>query len=100
MAEFTKGPWKVEHDGPSLPIITAIVDGRWDFVATVEHAGGADEANARLIAAAPDLLEALQEYMSAFGQALEANDITFNLQQQDADAMARAALAKARGEQP
>ena len=60
--------------------------------------GGPFLDNARLIAAAPELLEALLEYMSQFGQALEANDIPFGPAQQSADAKARAAIAKAEGE--
>lgn len=56
-----------------------------------------DEAlgNAFLIAAAPDLLEALTDYMAAFGQGLESHGIPFGDQQQRADILARAAIAKA-----
>lgn len=36
--------------------------------------------------------EALEDYMAAFGQALEANGIPYDKQQQEADAAARAAL--------
>jgi len=46
----------------------------------------------------PELLVALENYMSAFGQALEAHGIPFGDQQRAADSEARAALAKAKGE--
>jgi hypothetical protein len=62
---FTKGPWKVsfknhndgdqESGGPS--IITDGVD-PW-YIARIENGSPDQQANARLIAAAPDLLEAL-----------------------------------------
>lgn len=55
------------------------------------------EANARLIAAAPELLAALGFYMSQFGQALEAHGIPFGPEQIAADTQARAAIAKAYG---
>lgn len=55
------------------------------------------EANAHLIAAAPELLDAIKEYMSQFGQALEAHGIPFDPSQSAADAKARAAIAKAEG---
>jgi hypothetical protein len=40
------------------------------------------------------LRDALQDYMAAFGQGLEAHGIAFGQQQKDADAKARAALAE------
>ena len=67
-------------------------------IAHVAHAEGCAEANARLIAAAPELLNALEGYMSAFGQALDAHFIQFGPQQDEAHIAARAAIAKARGE--
>lgn len=56
MTQHTPGPWSVGYDGPSLPII----DSHEGFIAFVKQPDDdATEANARLIAAAPDLLEAL-----------------------------------------
>ena len=53
--------------------------------------------DARLIAAAPELLAALRVYMAEFGQGLEAHGIPFSASQAAADEYARAAIAKAEG---
>ena len=63
MAEFTKGEWKVYTDG--MACITDIVaeDGVGFFTETVAHIKRSNanyEANARLIASAPEMYEALQ----------------------------------------
>jgi len=58
---FTKGPWVVKHDKQGLPFI-GVESGPWAYqgtVATVEQ-----EKDARLIAAAPELLEALREMLA------------------------------------
>lgn len=57
MSQHTSGPWRV--GAPQS------VDPEWLLVMTsggaiVANVNGADEANARLIAAAPELLEALE----------------------------------------
>jgi hypothetical protein len=52
------------------------------------------EANARLIAASPDLLEALEEFEYLLGGEADATRKRFA----DARAKARAAIAKARGQ--
>lgn len=65
---FTSGPWKLETesrsaDGSDLLVTTP--DGAWNIADCRDHNGlGVDdvsqaEANARLIAAAPDLVDAL-----------------------------------------
>ena len=43
------------------------------------------------------LLTALGDYMAAFGQALEANGLPFNIQQELADLKARAAIKESSG---
>ena len=78
-AKHTPGPWNVRDDGMSYvcPIIDApsVGKGYYASIATVtqrdphpQHGGGISmataEANARLIAAAPDLLEALETLVS------------------------------------
>jgi hypothetical protein len=60
-AKHTAGPWKVDGP-PDNQIVWSSPENRVCFLA---HSNGADEArdvaNARLIAAAPDLYEALEE---------------------------------------
>lgn len=80
--QHTPGPWKVDgepHDGDGA-VIKAIMDDEGLIVAHV--IGGdeemedwlpEDEVNARLIAAAPQLLEALQALWLAVADARDAN---------------------------
>jgi len=53
MSDFTPGPWEARYDEPSDEWL--IYSGESEF----PHAGS-NEANARLIAAAPELYEALK----------------------------------------
>jgi hypothetical protein len=73
MAKFTKGEWKVVEETPNRNRIY-IEDGkrRYSVYALYGHFVNTDEvtveeaqANARLIAAAPDLYEALKAYQTA-----------------------------------
>lgn len=99
MNKHTPGPWRVEiEDG--IPVIwahpnsydIAIVAVDWE---PVRHQGpedidnGTKAANARLIAAAPDLLAALEMLLN------ETNAGTWDCLPAD---KARAAIAKAKGE--
>ena len=61
MSEFkgTPGPWQKNYDGPSLPIITNWAHG--DEIVALVRTG---EADASLIAAAPELLKACQELVA------------------------------------
>ena len=104
MSKHTPGPW--EWYGPNLlcggerqseNILNSADDGRpyGDHAALIEHHWDGDvaKANARLIAAAPELLEALKEIVDAAdGAGWEQLDPSFK--------KARAAIAKATGEQP
>ena len=91
------GPLTVQRAGEGI----AIYDANRNTIARIGMSyrglGIEDEANARLFAAAPDLLAALQDYMSQFGQALDAHGIPYGPAQKEADVKARAAIAKARG---
>ena len=96
MSGHTPGPW-IAHmlgggkGGPnSYYISTAIQDGVMVNVASA-HANYGQPAgwNARLIAAAPDLLEALEALLVPLDGAIDAGGLV---------AKARAAVAKARGE--
>lgn len=88
--KHTPGPWAVESD-------TDIVSDSGDFVASCHEPGSdvstaREYANARLIAAAPDLLAALQAIMDD----PDAVDHILHLDAVAADA----AIAKATGVQP
>ena len=94
MSAHTPGPWEVEnskdeHNGVEFPQGYNIVseDGQYIVGDAGILEGEIDEANARLIAAAPELLEALRFVLTAHGEQLH-----------DAFAMANAAIAKATGE--
>lgn len=96
----TPGPWTATESGGLLFVIDA---GDYDhkadtgfFVGTVTD-GGKEEhaANARLIAAAPDLLEALESLVSSEWMVTH----SWGGDRDAVMAKARAAIAKARGEQ-
>lgn len=103
--KHTQGPWKaVRAESPDNTggFDWAILDANSRIVSEAfEHvgqlSGGYDkrpaEANARLIAAAPDLLEALQEILGYRGGADNALDDEYVMER------ARAAIAKAEREQ-
>lgn len=109
-AKHTPGPWKVED--PLGPDILSIVAGgpevyKWKHVAQIgvdptedDHEYGTvierDEAhaNARLIAAAPDLLSALQHLLRHSGIA-DVDPRDKDKEDQDIERATRAALAKA-----
>jgi hypothetical protein len=67
MGRHTQGPWIVNLDPryPNEPCIDAVIDGVTWHIALCHNAAGPDdgsaEANARLIAAAPELLATLKE---------------------------------------
>ena len=92
MNKHTPGPWFVDHKSPFLVRAGDDIDGRH-----IAHIGPAnytprfdvDEPNAKLIAAAPDLLEALSEIINDGGKFVMTNET---------HRKARAAIARARGE--
>jgi hypothetical protein len=86
MSSFTPGPWRVGGNSwfvNQIPIEPAI--------GCAYGAGYEVKANARLIAAAPDLLEALKE-MLAYSGIIEERDSNYTTNK------ARAAIRKATGE--
>jgi len=89
VSAHTKGPWMALPDNPKVEAWWHVSDGE-DFICQMFSKHGEFDnakANARLIAAAPDLLEALQYVMSAHGEQLT-----------DAFDQAHKAIAKATGE--
>lgn len=95
--KHTPGPWAVRLEGSRQQEIivrsTVKIDDPFDggqiepTVADLFRGGTGNMADARLIAAAPDLLEALEFVMTAHGEQL---DLAFQ--------MAQDALTKARGQ--
>lgn len=69
MGQHTQGPWIVSLDPryPNEPCIDAVIDGKVWHIALCHNAVGPDdgsaEANARLIAAAPELLASLKDVL-------------------------------------
>jgi hypothetical protein len=61
MADYTTGPWRAEYtNGAKLSyvVVSAVQGSNGNTVVIGQCAGPDKEANARLIAAAPDILEA------------------------------------------
>lgn len=114
--EYTKGPWYVgsgTHEGRNIYSVASVTDDEGftyqPIVASAEDDGiKCWDANARLIAAAPDLLKALQWYEAKavqMGRAAINQDskLMLALMKEIAveyGAQARAAIVKATGEQP
>lgn len=93
MKKYTEGPWRNEgtqiYSGPYLIADTDIDRSYPDINETPSEI---DFKNAQLIAAAPELLEALQLYLTDCDvERLEYNDDTYTL--------ARQAIAKALGKE-
>jgi hypothetical protein len=88
----TPGPWGFRLDN-DVAIITS--DSWWDFAEVQVNPDNAQgEANARLIAAAPELLAALEELYHLIDDAHDGDRVfTLELAQK-----AKAAIAKARGQ--
>lgn len=90
MSKHTPGPWSIQRQNPSPTTGEWMVAGKSPgYLAEVRDCGsGPVEANARLIAAAPDLLEALEALITAVDASMYGMAIH----------NARAAIAKAKGE--
>lgn len=103
-AQHTPGPWFCKREGYSTVYVEARIGGGWlqEVAACGPTAEGQDQqtANARLIAAAPELLEALQEAIACgmvpTSSAKEGGASAHSRQVRCAD-MIRAAIAKATG---
>ena len=91
--KHTPGPWRIsgynENMGYPEPVIAGMVNGRTAYVAVCIECQRMDDANAKLIAAAPELLEALELMIDTHD---EGGWPTASI------AIARAAIAKAKGE--
>jgi len=98
MSKHTPGPWEIKaHSDPcyryiSAPKHIALAQVVWRV--EEEDRSPACEANAHLIAAAPDLLEALEELVDLFGGLVSGEYPPDGFTTQPA----RDAIAKAKGE--
>ena len=92
-AAHTPGPWTILPNTPHFVRAMHPTEGMQP-VATVYHFDGELDANARLIAAAPELLEALERISTSYDETLRHPIAAPLLQSIYA---ARAAIAKARG---
>ena len=92
MSKFTPGPWSVGVANDTFESDVGIHADDWiiaDMCNDIREEYGIDqEANANLIAAAPELYEALENALEVMEDGHQSN----------AKVMAREALAKARGE--
>lgn len=95
MSKHTLGPWFSQYDDNGFyEIGSEAVAFRMAFT---YGEGDTDEANARLIAAAPELLEALERMLHSFSPHPCENTEKWR-EEYDACELARAAIAKAKGE--
>ena len=104
MSKHTPGPWAVYVNAPSDIVIRKMSKDGYELCAIARVSSG--YANARLIAAAPDLLDALQWYEAKavqMGRAAIHQDSKLMLELMkeiavEYGAQARAAITKATGE--
>jgi hypothetical protein len=97
----TPGPWAIEKDSKDIvkvrayaTVATCTTAGLWDSKRTQVISPEECMANARLIAAAPELLEALEFALAALEDVFGKNKVDVG-----AINTARAAIAKARGKE-
>ena len=93
----TPGPW--EYDGLFTIFITDSAGNEWHIASIKHHQDEVSKANARLIAAAPELLEACQAAFDWLGRFGAHAPIIFGGEQHLHDIL-HAAIAKAKGETP
>jgi hypothetical protein len=77
---WTPGPWNDAKDFGLTPETTrcVVLSTVWGRIATVSYPdSGSDEANARLIAAAPEMVELLERHL--YGHSAELQDRTHAL---------------------
>lgn len=107
MSKHTPGPWKLERDELHYGSLSTVVAGEkskkfpgYQMIVGVGGFAGVDEqeANARLIASAPELLEALRDMFElAEGAMRSANRDGAEYDVEDCLKEARHAIAKAEG---
>lgn len=101
--KFTPGPWKFDGEEAGyydLPTLNIRDKDGYIVAGAVGYIDNSNLSNAHLIAAAPDLYEALSDFAEYENLMEDGDDIAAMLKYGDASRKARAALAKARGEPP
>ncbi|HCF2412865.1 TPA: hypothetical protein NIA64_003513 [Pseudomonas aeruginosa] len=97
--KHTPGPWMIERYADGLIQIVGnvrVVSDDEEYVTTVVEAlNPDDEADAHLIAAAPELLEALQGMLEVYGGQYNDDCLPKSSSELDLIQQARAAIAKA-----
>lgn len=102
MSKHTKGPWSVTYThGKGYPGQIEADNGTlittWGGICRKSTAEG--QANAELMAAAPDLLEALEDLFADYKRHADSGDAGYwKVEDLDAGKKALAAIKKARGE--
>jgi hypothetical protein len=91
--EYSAGPWSVRQDVAGTGKSMAVISRTGAVVALMKHAHSNKSANARLIAAAPDLLAALKVLVAVDAGAWHPE--RHAREKAEAIAYARAAIAKA-----
>lgn len=96
--KYTPGPWILK---PYRKDFSIGISGKSEYVVTVTGMSEKDRANARLIASAPELLEALQECITdAESHCIRQNTVRAMKHRLSAiNAVVLAAIAKAQGGQ-
>lgn len=92
--KFTEGPWELVSRGWDGRVVNGS-DGNWIADLTLYH--DTSEANAHLIASAPDLYEALEEMLKETTEMIKLGECDSDWCH-DGRILATKALAKARGE--
>jgi hypothetical protein len=94
----TPGPWKALPDTGSESFAFEVTGQRMEGVALVYAYDTPSDANARLIAAAPDLLEALRDALTGFTDLSNGwPERELHMRPADVIAKAQSAIAKAEG---
>lgn len=101
--KHTPGPWsyrKAQTHPTSKVYSYEVFTPAYDVASATPHVGIRKEADARLMAAAPDLLEALEEMLAVAPSRAPAAGVIVGIEDRHANAIskARAAIAKAKGE--
>ena len=92
--QHTPGPWKIDDDFKTSTVITDDTD---MVICRIHGSGPSADADGRLIAAAPDLLEALKRFVKVMDESYDYQVSSEVLRLREAANEARAAITKATG---